>query len=126
MVKGEGYYVKGAVYSDSDYREVKEGQEVWNLGPFQKESAASLVWKALMLDWSGEEYAHFYISHSQPESYWVVGGRYKDTAFQEIEGEQEERYGPYTDYDEAHDVWRSKSLTYVDDCMVRYRLDKTK
>ena len=35
-------------------------------------------------------------------SYWVVGGTYKDTNFEELQkGSELERYGPYNSYNEA-------------------------
>ena len=91
---------------------------------FRTKEAAELVCKALSLDWAQEENARFYISHSEPSSYWVVGGRYTDTQFQKLVTGEEERYGPFDSYEEAHDVWLAKSMEQIDDCMVRFRLDK--
>lgn len=119
-----GYYVEGAVYTDENHDKVADGHKLWNLGPFRSEETARLVWRALVLDWSDEMHAFFVINHSSHESYWIVGGRYKDTGFSQIDGGEEERFGPYHDYQEARDVWRSKSLMHMDDCMVRYRIEK--
>lgn len=55
--------------------------------------------------------------------FWVVGGDYLDTHFKEVvAGTTEERYGPYTDYREAHSQWQAKAWQTVDSCTKRYRI----
>jgi len=57
--------------------------------------------------------------------YWVVGGEYKSTRFQEIaEGKAEERYGPFADYEEARKKWAERAMATVDNAHVRYRIEK--
>ena len=59
------------------------------------------------------------------ENYWVVGGAYADTKFTKLAiGEQERRFGPYTTEDEAREIWSGLSMAAVDDCHVRYRIEK--
>ena len=55
--------------------------------------------------------------------YWVIGGEYTDTNFEQFaDGKGEERYGPYADYQAALKEWNSRSFSQVDDCYVRYRV----
>lgn len=54
--------------------------------------------------------------------FYVVGGEYADTSFAEIaNGQEEERYGPYTE-SEARVVWRALTGKTVDNALVRYRI----
>ena len=54
-------------------------------------------------------------------SYFVVGGVYKDTSFNEYEeGFKQEKYGPFKNYDEAKKLWEKKSCENVDNCNTRY------
>ena len=56
-------------------------------------------------------------------SYWVVGGKYKDTEFKQIlKGSKIEKYGPYNSYLEAKKEWDKISWKNVDDCYVRYMI----
>ena len=53
--------------------------------------------------------------------YFVVGGVYKDTSFEELENEEnQEKFGPFKSYDEALKVWEKISWENVDDCNIRY------
>ncbi len=57
--------------------------------------------------------------------YWVIGGKYKDTNFQDIEeGFEIERYGPYKNSEKAKEIWDYYSWKNVDDCFVRYTVIK--
>ena len=57
------------------------------------------------------------------KTYFVVGGVYKNTQFAQIaDGYEEEQYGPFTSYRDAHDTWISKSWANVDDCHCRYTI----
>lgn len=54
--------------------------------------------------------------------FYVVGGEYADTGFAEIaHGQDEERFGPYTE-SEARMVWRALTGKTVDNALVRYRI----
>jgi Domain of unknown function (DUF4170) len=56
-------------------------------------------------------------------SYWVVGGDYTDTRFNELApGTREERLGPFASYREAWDVWSARARATVDIATVRYRI----
>jgi len=55
--------------------------------------------------------------------YWVVGGEYTDTRFQDIApGKSLETHGPFDSYKEAHDVWATRAWGTVDDCHSRFRV----
>mgnify|MGYP001292397976 CR=1 FL=1 len=54
-------------------------------------------------------------------SYWVIGGTYKDTKFQEIEvGHKLQKYGPFNSYEDAKKKWDKISWQNVDNCFVRF------
>ena len=56
-------------------------------------------------------------------AYWVVGGTYTDTTFQQIAGGGEEDwFGPFATYDEAKSAWAGHAWRRVDDCNNRYRI----
>lgn len=54
-------------------------------------------------------------------SYWVIGGTYKNTNFEELEeGKKLERFGPFNSYSEAKKEWNKISWKNVDSCNTRY------
>ena len=54
-------------------------------------------------------------------SYWVIGGTYKDTKFQEIEvGHKLQKYCPFNSYEDAKKKWDKISWQNVDNCFVRF------
>lgn len=56
--------------------------------------------------------------------YWVVGGHYRDTKFQQMEqGRQEEWFGPFVDYETAKKEWQRRAWSTVDAATVRYRIE---
>ena len=56
-------------------------------------------------------------------TYYVVGGIYTDTNFNNIaEGHNSEEYGPYEDYVTALKKWSEKAWETVDDCHARYEI----
>lgn len=58
-------------------------------------------------------------------AYWVVGGEYQDTSFAYIAGGgAEERLGPYATAEQAKAAWRAKSMASVDNCNVRYHIER--
>tara|TARA_X000000950_G_C13754688_1_gene594212 strand:- start:594 stop:773 length:180 start_codon:yes stop_codon:yes gene_type:complete len=58
-------------------------------------------------------------------SFWVVGGYYQNTRFEEIkEGYNLERYGPFDTYDDAKVHWEQHSWKNVDNCYIRYTIVK--
>lgn len=56
------------------------------------------------------------------KQFYVIGGEYADTTFQQIaEGKTEQRHGPLSEK-EAHDLWRSLTGKTVDNALVRFRV----
>lgn len=55
--------------------------------------------------------------------YWVVGGVYSDTSFDEFAGDgREEAHGPFERYQDAVKEWRQRAWASVDNCHARYRI----
>lgn len=58
-------------------------------------------------------------------AYWVIGGEYEDTHFARIVGGgAEERIGPYDTVEQAKSVWRAKSIASVDNCNMRFHIER--
>jgi predicted nucleic acid-binding protein len=59
--------------------------------------------------------------------YWVVGGEYTDTDFDEIVGGgPEQRIGPFDSYEAAKAEWQRLAWATVDDANTRYRIEEDK
>jgi len=59
------------------------------------------------------------------EQYWVVGGTYTSTEFNDVApGKTLLRLGPFDTYDEAKAVWRAKSMENVDEAYARFHIEK--
>ena len=57
--------------------------------------------------------------------YWVIGGIYTDTNFNQIaEGGKEERIGPFADYDAAKCAWQKRAWETVDHANARFRIEE--
>ncbi len=57
------------------------------------------------------------------QQYWVVGGEYIDTAFQNPSSGSEEWFGPYPSYGQAKDQWSKLAWGTVDEAHTRYRIE---
>lgn len=55
--------------------------------------------------------------------FWVVGGEYTDTHFQETVGSNEHWFGPFHDYEAAKEEWAKHAWQSVDQCKTRYRIE---
>ena len=53
--------------------------------------------------------------------YYVIGGEYTDTTF-ETPAKPLEELGPFNTIDEARNVWKDKSMSNIDNALVRYLL----
>ena len=54
-------------------------------------------------------------------SYYVVGGIFKNTSFEEFEDQsKKEKYGPFKTFKDAKKLWEKISWENVDNCNVRY------
>ena len=56
--------------------------------------------------------------------FWVVGGEYTDTRFRDAIGGAEDWIGPFPNYEAARKRWAELAWSTVDDCNVRYRIEK--
>lgn len=55
--------------------------------------------------------------------YWVVGGEYADSSFGSLlPGRSPERYGPFKSYDDARKEWQSRTMSTIDNALVRYQV----
>lgn len=58
---------------------------------------------------------------SSPSQFWVVGGEYRDTGFDQLAGPAE-ALGPFSDYDEAYKEWEKRSMEMKRHAHVRYTI----
>ena len=57
--------------------------------------------------------------------FWVVGGSYRDSRFEELaEGAKEVREGPFQTYDEANKAWQGLAWATVDDALAQYHIEE--
>ena len=56
--------------------------------------------------------------------FWVIGGTYTDTHFQEALAPGEEWYGPFDDYHAAKEEWAKRAWQTVDEAHTRYRIER--
>ncbi len=54
--------------------------------------------------------------------FWVVGGRFRDTAFNEVEPGTETVIGPLPDRNRAMEIWRRMSEQARSDCLMRFSI----
>jgi hypothetical protein len=54
------------------------------------------------------------------EEFWVIGGRYRDVSFRDIEEGSMEAYGPFPRYEDALSSWSSHSARTSSLASVRY------
>jgi hypothetical protein len=55
--------------------------------------------------------------------YWVIGGEYRDTGFDELIG-KEKKYGPFESFEAAEAKWNQVAWQSVDDANSRYRIER--
>lgn len=58
--------------------------------------------------------------------YYVIGGEYTDTDFEELRDGEGEEYGPFKTYEEAEEIWRKHSWLNVDTCNCRFSIKERK
>ena len=119
------YWVIGGEYTDTDFTSLADGQQEVRKGPFSSYKEAKKVWQTLAWETVDDCLSHYHIDELEPGSdplYWVVGGQYEDAEFTKVIG-QEERLGPYSDYEAAKKVWSQKAWQTVDDATAWYRIE---
>jgi hypothetical protein len=121
----EEYWVVGGEYTDTDFRTMLDGKSEERHGPFDDLEAARAEWAGLSMAHVDNALCRYRIEHGGRQEFWVVGGRYKTTEFRVIaDGGEEERHGPFADYDQAMKDWQARSMARVDDAHVRYRIEQ--
>jgi len=122
---GQQYWVVGGEYTDTDFATIRDGQTEERHGPFKSLETARKEWAGLSMAKVDNALVRYRIEQSGEAQYWVVGGRYQTTEFRQIvEGGEEERHGPFDDYDEAMKEWQARSMAQIDDAHVRYRIEQ--
>jgi len=118
------YFVVGGEYVDTDFITIAGGGEPERHGPFATYEDAKDAWARLSWERVDDAHVRYTIDTVDASAYWVVGGEYADTGFEQFaKGCQEERYGPFQSYKEAQAVWQQMSWKNIDDAHVRYRID---
>ena len=57
----------------------------------------------------------------QPE-FWVIGGEYLDFEFTRLVNGTAEVFGPFSDYRQAMDVWRERSMASRHQALMRFTI----
>lgn len=121
---GKTYYVVGGEYADTSFTVIAPGHSEERFGPFE-EQEAHICWRALTGKSVDNAMVRYFIRDSQEaadDQWYVMGGEYADTTFQEVlEGRQLEVAGPFS-RKEALAKWRELTGKSVDSCLARYDL----
>lgn len=120
----DAYWVVGGEYTDTEFRQIAGGGAEERHGPFSDIASARAEWAARSMKFVDSAFVKFRIEHSGSSDFWVVGGRYRNTDFAEVECGEEKRLGPYEDYECALKEWRARSMAEIDDAHVRYRIER--
>jgi hypothetical protein len=120
------YWVIGGTYTDTRFDRMQDGGKEQKFGPFKSYDEAKAEWQRRAWNSVDNACARYRIEEDSGETwYWVVGGPYADSGFQEpAAGGGEEWHGPYKTYDEAKIEWSRLAWSTVDDAMSRYRIEK--
>ncbi len=119
------FWVVGGEYETTNFKVIKGGGEEERFGPFDTSEAARVKWADLAMKTVDHAHIRYRIEADESTHYWVVGGIYRDTAFNEIApGHEKERVGPFDSEAEALDIWREKSWEHVDNAFAQYRVER--
>jgi hypothetical protein len=121
---GKSYYVVGGEYADTSFTVIATGHNEERFGPFD-EHEAHICWRALTGKSVDNAMVRYFIratDDTAAEQWYVMGGEYSDTTFQEVpEGRSLEIHGPFA-RKEALEKWRELTGKSVDSCLTRYDL----
>lgn len=121
---GKTYYVVGGEYADTTFTVIAPGHSEERFGPFE-EQEAHICWRALTGKSVDNAMVRYFIRDSQEaadDQWYVMGGEYADTTFQDVlEGRELEVAGPFS-RKEALAKWRELTGKSVDSCLARYDL----
>ena len=120
------YWVVGGTYTDTKFDRMQDGGKEQKFGPFRSYDEAKAEWQRQAWHSVDNACARYRIEEDSGETwFWVVGGPYADTGFQEpAAGGGEQWHGPFKTYDEAKIEWSRLAWSTVDDSMCRYRIEK--
>jgi hypothetical protein len=121
------YWVVGGEYADTSFTRIAGGGAEERIGPFATYDDAKAAWQERA--WQTVDSAHHRYrieeeSGATETHYWVVGGAYTDTHFNEPAEGVEHWYGPFDSYDDARAEWQRHAWGSVDDALSRYRIEK--
>jgi hypothetical protein len=120
------YWVVGGEYQDTQFDQPAPGTALRRFGPFDTHEDAKAKWQELAWSTVDNAHARFRIEAEKDQSeqsYWVVGGSYRDTSFREPVSGKEQWFGPFASYDEARAEWQKRAWSTVDDAMSRFRIE---
>ncbi|RAU22579.1 DUF4170 domain-containing protein [Paramagnetospirillum kuznetsovii] len=118
------YFVVGGEYADTSFSVIAPGHSEERFGPFD-EREAHICWRALTGKSVDNAMVRYFIRAGEDaaeETWYVVGGEYSDTTFQEIApGRTKQVVGPFS-RKEALDKWRELTGKTVDNALARFDL----
>ncbi len=118
------YLVVGGEYTDTTFSKIADDGPEQRLGPFDAYDEAKAVWRAKAMESIDDAHVRYRIEEEDSSAFWVVGGTYTGTDFKTIAGGgEEERHGPFADYEAAKADWRARAMETIDDAHVRYRIE---
>jgi hypothetical protein len=119
------YWVVGGEYETTRFEDIVRGKQEERYGPFDDLRKAREKWQALAQATVDNAHIRYRIELEGSAEFWVIGGRYTDTDFKEIEGGgEEERYGPFESESDALKKWRERAWATVDDAFAAYRIER--
>ena len=122
------YWVVGGAYADTKFDRMQDGGPEQKFGPFRTYEEAKAEWQHRAWSSVDNACARYRIEEEAGSTepwYWVVGGPYADTRFEEpAAGGGEEWHGPFKTYEDAKIEWSRLAWASVDDAMCRYRIEK--
>lgn len=119
------FWVRGGEYETTNFKVIRDGGEEESYGPFDSREAARAKWAELAMKTVDFAHIRYRIDHEDSNQFWVIGGIYKSTRFEEIaDGHEKERYGPFDTEEQAIKVWREKSWEHVDNAFAQYRVEQ--
>lgn len=120
----KSYYVIGGEYADTSFTKPAEGTQLEKHGPFTEKEAHDF-WRDLTGKTVDNAMVRYVVRNEgdlPDQQFWVVGGEYKSTDFEEIaEGRKFEVYGPFGKQ-QALDFWRGLTSQTIDSATHRYSI----
>ncbi|MEQ8510243.1 MAG: DUF4170 domain-containing protein [Rhodospirillaceae bacterium] len=122
----QNFYVVGGEYADTSFEQIVGGGEPEVHGPFPERQAKEF-WRSITgktIDNAMVRYVLKAEDEINGKVYWVVGGEYADTKFEDLAlGQDLEVFGPFEKW-EALGFWRGITAKSVDNALVRYDIRK--